>query len=160
MFISFERRQKSLPVKVLNLLIIFFFSFSFIIPPTPSQAQALPQNMLNLPIPGHMVSMSPGYVPAHIKGITVDPQNPLQFDFIIDKGQTNLEGEAFEAESLKLIKYFLAALTVPEAELWVNLSPYEGERIIPEKFSTTEMGRDLLAQDYILKQLTASLMYP
>ncbi len=42
----------------------------------------------------------------------------------------------------------------------INLSPYEADRIIPEKFGHTEMGRDLLAQDYILKQLTASLMYP
>ena len=28
------------------------------------------------------------------------------------------------------------------------------------EFGQTEMGRDLLAQDYMLKQLTASLMYP
>ena len=62
--------------------------------------------------------------------------------------------------NLKLIKYFLASLTVPEDEMWVNLSPYEKDRIIPLAFGTTEMGRDLLAQDYILKQLTASLMYP
>ncbi len=39
-------------------------------------------------------------------------------------------------------------------------SPYEKDRVIPEQFGQTEMGRDLLAQDYMLKQLTASLMYP
>ncbi|NLE65667.1 MAG: hypothetical protein GX606_07125, partial [Elusimicrobia bacterium] len=49
---------------------------------------------------------------------------------------------------------------VPEKDLWVNLSPYEPDRIIPEAFGRTEMGRDLLAQDYILKQLTASLSHP
>ena len=48
----------------------------------------------------------------------------------------------------------------PSEDLWVNLSPYEKDRIIPNAFGQTEMGRDLLAQDYILKQLTASLMYP
>ena len=32
--------------------------------------------------------------------------------------------------------------------------------MIPEEFGKTEMGRDLLAQDYLLKQLTASLIYP
>jgi len=42
----------------------------------------------------------------------------------------------------------------------VNLSPGEPDRIIPEAFGQTEMGRDLLAQDYLLKQLTSSLMYP
>ncbi|MBF0511499.1 MAG: hypothetical protein HQL13_04130 [Candidatus Omnitrophica bacterium] len=42
----------------------------------------------------------------------------------------------------------------------INLSPYEKNRIIPNSFGLTEMGRDLLAQDYILKQITASLIYP
>ncbi|MBF0512197.1 MAG: AAA family ATPase, partial [Candidatus Omnitrophica bacterium] len=42
----------------------------------------------------------------------------------------------------------------------INLSPYEKDRIIPMSFGLTEMGRDLLAEDYILKQITASLIYP
>ncbi|MBF0571302.1 MAG: hypothetical protein HQL12_05460 [Candidatus Omnitrophica bacterium] len=63
-------------------------------------------------------------------------------------------------ESTKLIKYFLASLTIPEKDLWVNLSPYEKDRIIPNSFGLTEMGRDLLAEDYMLKQITASLIYP
>lgn len=37
---------------------------------------------------------------------------------------------------------------------------HEKERVIPNEFGQTEMGRDLLAQDYILKQLMASLTYP
>src|SRR5205085_143594 len=31
---------------------------------------------------------------------------------------------------------------------------------IPNSFGLTEMGRDLLAEDYMLKQITASLIYP
>jgi len=54
----------------------------------------------------------------------------------------------------------MASLTVPKGDLWVNLSPYEPDRIVPEALGQTEMGRDLLAQDYLLKQLTASLMNP
>ena len=99
-------------------------------------------------------------MPALVKALVVHPENPLEFDFIIDTGDTNLAGEALKAESTKLIKYFLASLTVPEDEVWVNLSPYEKDRIVPKEFGTTEMGKDLLGQDYILKQLTASLMYP
>jgi ABC-type sulfate/molybdate transport systems ATPase subunit len=70
--------------------------------------------------------------------------------------------KAFNPESSKLIKYFLASLTIPEKDLWVNLShPYEKDRMIARKnLGQTEMGRDMLAQDYILKQLTASLIYP
>ena len=75
-------------------------------------------------------------------------------------GDSQLEGEAFKREADKLIKYFMTSLAVPEDEMWVNLSPYETDRIIPDGFRDTEMGRDLLAQDYILKQLTASLIYP
>ena len=51
-------------------------------------------------------------------------------------------------------------MTIPKDDLWVNLSPYEKDRIIPDELGKTELGRDMLAQDYILKQLTASLMYP
>ena len=59
-----------------------------------------------------------------------------------------------------MVGYFLASLTVPEDQIWVNLSPYEQERMIAEGLGQTEMGRDLLAQDYMLKQITASLGYP
>ncbi|MFH0753480.1 MAG: hypothetical protein V2A70_02805 [Candidatus Omnitrophota bacterium] len=59
-----------------------------------------------------------------------------------------------------MIKYFLAALTIPENDLWVNLSPYEKDRMINDDLGKTEMGRDMLAQDYLLKQLTASMIYP
>jgi|GEM_PF-5277594 len=42
----------------------------------------------------------------------------------------------------------------------INLSPYEKDQMIPKALGQTALGRDLLAQDYILKQLTASLIYP
>ena len=107
-----------------------------------------------------MVTPSTGFVPVHVIGMTTHPENPLEFDFIFNTGDTVIEREELKDETIKLVKYFLAALTVPDEEQWVNLSPYEGERIIPQAFSETDMGRDLLAQDYLLKQLTASLMYP
>ncbi|MDZ4242623.1 MAG: hypothetical protein U1D99_07340 [Candidatus Omnitrophota bacterium] len=107
-----------------------------------------------------MVSVSPAQTPPLLKAVVIDPKDPFKLDFIIDRGDVPLEGAALEEESRKLIKYFLAALTVPEDELWVNLSPYEDDKIIPEMFGQTEMGRDLLSQDYLLKQLTASMIYP
>ena len=107
-----------------------------------------------------MVPLSGNFTPLYIKGITIHPDDPLKFSFIVNSGDTNLQGEELKAESQKLIKYFLASLTVPEDQLWVNLSPYDRANIIPERFGYTEMGRDLLAQDYMLKQITASVMYP
>ncbi len=115
---------------------------------------------VNLPPPGVLLQSSSPFVPAYLKGMVIHPENPFRFDFIVDSGHSGLKGEGLKPESTKLIKYFLASLTIPEDDLWVNLSPYEKDRIVPDEFGVTEMGRDLLAQDYILKQLTASLMYP
>ncbi|MBF0485801.1 MAG: hypothetical protein HQL16_04730, partial [Candidatus Omnitrophica bacterium] len=118
---------------------------------------AYAQSILDFPAPGERVSLSPAFNPPILQGIKVYPDNPLKFDFILDKGDG---GASLHPESEKLIRYFLTALTVPDKDLWVNLSPYEKDRIVPEAFGQTEMGRDLLAQDYILKQLTASALYP
>ncbi len=145
------------------LLMILTLSISLIIPLPCVYAQSMGVTSgsgLNLPATGTMVSISNSFAPPIIQGLTIHPNNPLNFDFIIDTGDDDLKGEEFKEESTKLIKYFLASLTVPEKELWVNLSPYESDRIIPDALGITEMGRDMLAQDYLLKQLTSSLMYP
>ena len=158
--------------KDLNLrsTIAFGLIFAFLVNtfgPLPlAQAQDF-----RLPAPGVMVHLSPEFNPPILKGIKVHPDNPFRFDFILDKGDGLSNGvipakagilnqEQLKQESTKLIKYFLASLTIPEKDLWVNLSPYEKDRIIPNSFGLTEMGRDLLAEDYMLKQITASLIYP
>lgn len=136
-------------------VLVSFLAMSIV----PPQARA---QVAGLPVPGIMVTLSEAYTPVISRGLKVHPENPLLFDFIMDAGDTGLavEGESFKAESEKLIKYFLASLTVKADDQWVNLSPYEKDRIIPEDLGKTELGRDMLAQDYILKQLTASLVYP
>ncbi len=116
-----------------------------------------------LSLPGMRVSLSPSYQPLVLQGLKVHPDNPFRFDFIMDQGEATVGTNylaSLQVESTRLVKYFLASLTVPEEDLWVNLSPYEKDRIVPESFGQTEMGRDLLAQDYLLKQITASLIYP
>jgi len=136
--------------------ILTFIFLTNAIGPLP-QAQA---DEFRLPAPGVMVHLSHEFNPPILKGIKVHPENPFKFDFILDKGDSQLSNDALKDESSKLIKYFLASLTIPEKDLWVNLSPYEKDRIVPEFFGQTEMGRDLLAEDYMLKQITASLIYP
>ncbi len=118
------------------------------------------QTVLDLPVPGTRVAVSEKYTPVMMKGLKLHQDNPLAFDFIIHPGDEAADPVLLEQQSQPLIKYFMAALTVPEDKLWVNLSPYEENRIIADEFARTEMGRDLLAQDYMLKQLTASMMYP
>ena len=117
-------------------------------------------NINQLPIPGSMVSESAPFAPLALKGLVVNPHKPLEFQFIVDTGR-GLQGiSSIKEQADQLVKYFLAGITIPEGDLWVNLSPYEKNRMVPEVLGQTDLGRDLLAQDYILKQLTASLIYP
>ena len=141
--------------KAISIFILVCFVSTSVINPAYSQ-----QQIFHLPSPGVMVHLSPPFDPPILKGIKVNPDNPFRFDFILDKGDGKLSNLRLKDESVKLIKYFLASLTIPEKDLWVNLSPYEKDRIIPQSFGLTEMGRDLLAEDYMLKEITASLIYP
>ncbi|MCA9400530.1 MAG: hypothetical protein KC713_02810, partial [Candidatus Omnitrophica bacterium] len=110
----------------------------------------------------HILTPTSPYTPTQLRGIAMDPINPLNMDFIIELNEESVaeHERTISEESLKLVKYFMASLTVPEDQLWVNLSPYEKNRVIPENLGATLMGRDLLQQDYILKQFSASMMYP
>ena len=118
------------------------------------------QTALELPQPGARVSLSARLDPVVLRGMILHPENPLRFDFILDKGGRGSEGAALKGEGQRLVNYFLAAMTVPRSDLWVNLSPVEKDRIMPDQFVKTELGREFLSQDYLLKQLTASLIYP
>ncbi|MCA9399186.1 MAG: hypothetical protein KC618_05525, partial [Candidatus Omnitrophica bacterium] len=106
------------------------------------------------------MGLSDSFNPVVLKGLILNPQNPFEFEFIIDTGDFDNQSPETVDEGQKCIDYFLTAITVPGNDLWVNLSPLEPDRIIPDAFGKTEMGRDLLAQDYLLKQLTSMLMSP
>ncbi len=149
-------RKQTTMTYISRRLISLWLTAAFIVGPLPrAQAQDF-----TLPKPGVMVHLSPEFTPAHLQGMTIHPGNALQFDFLIHKGDKNLQADQKKEEYKKLIKYFLASLTIPDEDQWVNLSPYEKDRIIKDDFGKTEMGRDLLAQDYLLKQITSSLIYP
>lgn len=140
--------------KFLTGLILISFLFSSF---NPLYAGSL---LYYLPSPGAPVKTSTAFKPVMLHGIKVDPKNPFHLDFIINTGDGLLDPSSVKSETLKLVRYFLASLTVPNDQLWVNLSPYEKNRIIPDGLALTEMGGELLAQDYLLKQLSASLLGP
>jgi hydroxymethylpyrimidine pyrophosphatase-like HAD family hydrolase/isopentenyldiphosphate isomerase len=157
MIIYFKRERLSSCRRVLSSFVLLAFAFTSVLP-SRSYAQSI--NLLKLPVPGAMVNPSPAFVPVLLKGMTIHPEDPMRFDFIIDSGNSKSDDAEIKKESETLVKYFLASMTVPQNDLWVNLSPYEKDRIIPDELGKTELGRDMLAQDYILKQLTASLIDP
>ena len=147
-------------MKRLRTFIVLSVLVSFIGSSVQMPAFAQIDPMPFMPKPGVMVPLSPQYTPAYLKGIIIHPENALKFDFIIYKGDKPLTDAQKRDEYTKLTKYFLASLAIPDDDQWVNLSPYEKDRVIKDDFGKTEMGRDLLAQDYLLKQITASLIYP
>ncbi len=140
--------------KVISFLVLVCFFVTSL-----SQSSTFAQGF-RLPVTGGRVCLSSPLDPVMLQGIKVHPDDPFRFDFIVDKGDSLTIDRQLKAELKRLVRYFLASLTTPENELWVNLSPFEKERVIPEGFGSTEMGRDLLVEDYMLKQITASLIYP
>jgi len=109
--------KKNLRLRTIIALGLIFAFFLNSIGPLPAYAQDFA-----LPAPGVMVRLSPAFNSPILKGIKVHPDNPFRFDFILDRGNSQLSNNALKDESSKLIKYFLASLTIPEKDLWVNLS--------------------------------------
>ncbi|MEI7998742.1 MAG: hypothetical protein WCH62_04475, partial [Candidatus Omnitrophota bacterium] len=118
------------------------------------------QQSIILPPPGTLIPDSPSLSLPTLKAISIDPNDPFKLDFVLDTADQGQSPKFDQGQINLLIKYFLSFLTIPEKDLWVNLSPYEKDRIITPEFETTNAGRDMLVQDYILKQLASSLTYP
>ncbi|MFH0754129.1 MAG: PEP/pyruvate-binding domain-containing protein [Candidatus Omnitrophota bacterium] len=133
-------------------------SMLMVLTPEMSYAQSL--FVSQLPEPGTMVGVSSSFTPVLVKGMVIHPDKPFDFDFIVNAGSLGNDPVVIKNDGVRSVKYFLAAITVPEAQLWVNLSPYEKDRVMENDLSQTLLGRDMLAQDYLLKQITASLINP
>ncbi len=145
---------KSYVARACSVVLLTAFITTGAVPPSYAQLTA------QMPEPSAMLGLSAPYQPIMIKGLSVDRDNPFMFDFIMEQGQEPLAADALKKEGEKLIRYFLASLAISEKDQWVNLSPYEKEKLIPEALGVTELGRDLLVQDYILKQITSALTDP
>ncbi|MEI6438352.1 MAG: hypothetical protein WCO69_06365 [Candidatus Omnitrophota bacterium] len=137
--------------------ISFLLTFLIIFQPVLVHADAL---VFSLPLPGARVEVSARFDLPTLRGMVVHPDEPLRFDFLVNKGDALASTAISRDDGQRLVDYFLAAMTVPRQDLWVNLSPVERERVMPDNLVRTELGGIFLQQDYILKQFTASLIYP
>lgn len=148
--------KKSISYKITTFIILGCFLAQGIL---PSYSYGLTFN--SLPAPTQFITLTQKtFHPASLRGLRFYPENPLRFDFIIDEGERSLSSQELKEQSSKLIRHFLASLTIPEEDLWVNLSPLEKDKVMPSELGLTQMGMGLLGQDYILKQLIGSLTYP
>jgi len=146
-------KQTPFSRKIIANIILLAFFFNTITPAGAASAGGLGT-------PSLITSSVAAFQPPMLLGLKIHPENPLLFDFIVDQGQTKLSEDELKSETEKLVKYFLAALTIPDKEVWVNLSPTEKDRIIPDVLGQTVMGKTMLEQDYLLKQVAASLTNP
>lgn len=97
------------------------------------------------------------YHQATLKGIKIDSSNPFDITFLIDSGTSQTVPQA---ERNKLISYFIEALAVENEDFWVNLSPYEADRVVADSLSNSLIGNDMLDQDYMLKYISSLHTHP
>ncbi|MCP4653648.1 MAG: hypothetical protein GY858_09770 [Candidatus Omnitrophica bacterium] len=160
MLILLKSRKATISFKAISALIVAAFLISTVTAYLTKTSTTYASVVDYMPLPTELINTTPHYNPATIHGVRFYADNPFKIDFIIDEGNSRFSNADLKSETSRLIKYFLAALTISEDDLWVNLSPHEKDRITPEALGATDMGRDLLAEDYILKQLLSSLTYP
>lgn len=137
---------------------VFFTSFTYYIFNYRAVSYA---SIVDMPLTGAMLSQIKPQITNHaghlpiLKGISFDRSRPLSLEFFFDSMQKK---SIDQVQIQRLIKYFLGFLAIPADKLWVNLSPYEPQRIIPETLGQLDIGKDMLIEDYVLKQLTSSLL--
>lgn len=140
--------------KLLSVFLVLLIAIT----PSLGYAQQLP--MANTLLTEKFLNIAIASDPVLIKGMVLYPQEPLKFRFLVDTGHQEIEESYLKQESERMVKYFLTAVTIPEQDQWVNLSPIEKDRVIADSLAQTALGRDMLAQDYVLKQFSASLLDP
>ena len=114
MFQFIKKTRVHLFCKFLSCLLCVIFGWSTL---SPSAALAQNVGIFNLPIPGSMVNPSQAFAPVLLKGMTIHPDEPFKFDFIIDSGNSGFNTDEVKAESERLVKYFLASMTIPKDDL-------------------------------------------
>ena len=81
--------------KIISTTITIAFLGNFILP-TPALAQVLnlPSGPAGLPAPGTMLSLTPQFTPPILKGLEINPDNPLQFNFFVNSGEDHLKNSS------------------------------------------------------------------
>ena len=149
--IIYNMLNKHTKLLFISLLITVFISNNYV--------QSVVVNNISTFIPTTAGKSVDSYLFTNLVGMKFDKIDSFEISFMVTPGKKEVNFDNNE-DYIKFAKYFLAALTIPEEHQWVNLSPYEKDRIIEEDFSRTDMGKDLLSQDYVLKQLAAELISP
>ena len=123
------------------------------------EARASLGGVAQLPQPTQTIGTSGKHAGALVRGLRLvsdDIEHP-RLELMIDTGD---DRGVSRSDAERMTKYLLAALAVENKDIWVNLSVYEKDRVTDATLMQTDLGSDLLAQDYVLKQLASSLTHP
>ena len=126
----------------------------------PRALEAIQLLEASIPWPGVGVPISDSFDGPALVGLRAHAHDPLRLDFLLDLGDSCLAEAAIPVEALHHVRCFLAALAIPEEDWWVNLTLGQPDRVAPKSLSSTTLGRTLLLQDYLLKQVAASIQNP
>lgn len=92
-----------------------------------------------------------------IRGIEISNLDRLDLKFNFD---TMSKKDISKEDMVRLIKYFLGFLSIPTDNLWVNLSSYEKDRMLPDNLAKLDIGKDMLLEDFLLKQIASYVTDP
>lgn len=78
----------------------------------------------------------------------------VDFDFILNAGKAEGTNPGIDPinSSLMAATAFMTGLAVPDNKFWVNLAPWEQDRIIDEQLSQSDVGRIMLEADLQMKR--------
>lgn len=157
-----KSRKNGLIFKTVGFLIVFILAasslFYFFIQVDASSCD----NIINLPLnrllPQYTINITKNseHLPI-IRGLEFDPNQPSNILFYFDTMNKN---SLNHKDKERLVKYFFGFLTIPGEDLWVNLSNYEKDRVATNSLLSLDIGKDMLLEDYLLKQITSYLTDP
>lgn len=157
-----KRKNTNISFKVVTVFVSIIFilsglSFGLFNNTNLIYASNLDSQLLkSLDMPSGLLSTNNRPYP-QLKAIEFSLNKPLHIRFHITNNQLF---KLPTKDISKLIKYFLGFLTIPQNDLWVNLSPYESDKIIPSNLEKLDIGQDMLLEDYLLKKIASNLTNP
>lgn len=84
-----------------------------------SSGPGFAQGVTDLPEPGKMVALSEAFQPPALAGVKVFVDDPFRLDFVVERGTSSTpEVDEVKLVSDRLVRYFMASLTVPEDDLF------------------------------------------
>jgi len=92
------------------------------------------------------------YISEHLEEEQEEPLLDFQYMLRATEAKPGDEIIDFEEAEALALQWFLIGLSLPDDRFWVNLNPWEADRIIDEDLGRTDLGRIMLEADFQMKK--------